>query len=189
MNRLRSDTAFLIILVVLLLAALILTSMDVPGRAALAMPEPRPMPTATSTAAPGWWGDVGMEEPSLPALPGLPKVGFDRGGSGGGAGGPVAFTPISCPGPQARIASITRSGNWWLVDGTATTEPFSYWKMELSPDGSGWSVLYRSESPVTTGRLMEFNTSTVSPGSYRLRLVVVKQDGNYPAPCEIQVTV
>jgi hypothetical protein len=36
---------------------------------------------------------------------------------------------------------------------------------------------------------MEFNTTTVKKGEYQLRLVVVKQDGNYPEPCVLAVTV
>ncbi len=41
--------------------------------------------------------------------------------------------------------------------------------MELSPDGQNWTQLYRSETPVSAGRLMEFNISTVPRGSYRLK--------------------
>ena len=63
--------------------------------------------------------------------------------------------------------------------------------MELSPDGEGvalsqskgWTVLYRSEAPTGGGHLMDFNTTTVPRGSYRMRLTVVKRDGNYEEPC------
>ena len=76
-----------------------------------------------------------------------------------------------------------------LVAGTATVENFWYWKMELSADGASWTPLYRQESPVNGGRLMEFNTTTVPRGQYRLRLTVVKRDGNYPGPCETVVSL
>lgn len=189
MPPLRSDTTFLVLLVVILLATLAVTSRDVPGPPALAALAPRPTPTPTATATPGWWNGVLMATPTLPSLPGLPNLQFGRSGTGDRGNGPIAFKSIACPGDHARIRSITRNGIWWLIDGTASTEDFWYWKMELSPDGQNWTVLYRSESPVSRGRLMEFNTSTVSPGGYRLRLVVVKRDGNYPEPCEIEVTV
>jgi hypothetical protein len=101
---------------------------------------------------------------------------------------PRPFQIVACPGP-ARISAITRNGVWWLIDGSATTDSFAYWKVELSADGASWTTLYRSETPVAGGRLMEFNTTTVKKGAYQLRLVVVKQDGNYPEPCVLAVTV
>jgi hypothetical protein len=118
----------------------------------------------------------------------VPNVQLGSGGSSGNAGGPVPFQIVACPGP-ARISAITRNGVWWLIDGTATTDAFVYWKVELSADGANWTTLYRSETPVTGGRLMEFNTTTVRSGQYRLRLMVVQKDGNYPGPCEVTVDV
>jgi hypothetical protein len=190
MPPLRSDTTFLVLLVVVLLAALAITSMEVPGPPALAAPAPRPSPTATTTPEPGWWNSITFATPSLPALPGVPDVQLGNGGRRGSAGnGPISFDVLSCPTATARIVSINRNGVWWLIDGSAGVDSFWYWKMELSPDGSGWTVLYRSESPAPNGRLMEFNTTTVPSGQYQLRLTVVKKDGNYPQPCTVVVSL
>jgi hypothetical protein len=38
-------------------------------------------------------------------------------------------------------------------------------------------------------KLMDFYTSTVAPGVYDFRLIVVDQTGNYLPPCEIRATV
>jgi hypothetical protein len=189
MPPLRSDTTFLVLLVAILLAALAVTGMETPDAPRHAQITPRPLPTPTGTPTPGWWGEVAFATPTLPVLPGVPNVQLGgSGGSSGNAGGPVPFQVVGCPGP-ARISAITRNGVWWLIDGSATTDSFAYWKVELSANSANWTTLYRNETPVNGGRLMEFNMTTVKKGEYKLRLVVVKQDGNYPEPCVLAVTV
>ena len=188
MPSLRSDTTFLVLLVAILLAALAVTGMETPDAPRHAQITPRPLPTPTGTPTPGWWGEVAFATPTLPALPGMPNVQL---GGGGQAATPVVPSPSrSSPAPAPPASSaITRNGVWWLIDGTATTDAFGYWKVELSADGANWTTLYRSETPVSGGRLMEFHTATVKKGEYKLRLVVVKQDGNYPEPCVLAVAV
>jgi hypothetical protein len=187
-HHLRADTLFLFLLAALLVVTLAATGMQIPDAPARAMPPLRPTATPTPTATLGWWDAVSFATPGLPALPGLPAVSLEGSASGSG-GGTVPFQVTACPGPHARVTLITRQGVWWLIEGTASVDPFWYWKMELSTDGSHWTTLYRSESPVAAGRLMEFNTTTVPRGAYRLRLTVVKQDGNYPEPCEVGISL
>lgn len=164
-----------------------LLAAQIPGPpAALPAWTPRPLPTETATPTPDWWEALPTGTPILPGLPAVPTVTLGQSGQTGSQG-PVAFQVESCPGAEARITAITASGVWWLVDGRAAVDPFWYWKMELSPDGNGWTQLYRSETPVAGGRLMEFNISTVPKGSYRLKLTAVYRDGNYPPPCIVQV--
>lgn len=184
---LRSDTTFLILLVCLLFAALIVTSADIPGAPAAAAPEPRPLPTSTSTPTPGWWAYVPTVTPTLPGLPALPALSLGGGGRNGTSDGPVAFDVLSCRGGGTSIQAITRYGVWWAISGVAQTDPFWYWKMELSSDNANWTLLYRSEAPTSGGHLMDFNTTTVPRGSYRMRLTVVKRDGNYEEPCNVAV--
>ncbi len=187
----RERTAFLwlgLVTVGVLLASALQAAV-VPGRPP---PGPRPAvwPTATPTptATPGWWEDLPMATPTWPALPGLPTPGWSGRPEGGGRG-PVPFQPQHCPGPEARITAIERQGVWWLIRGVAAVDPFWYWKAELSADGTGWTLLYRGQAPVVDGPLLEFHTGTVSPGDYLLRVVAVRQDGNYPTPCTVRVTV
>ncbi len=187
MPSLRSDTTFLLMLVGLLLAALVVTSADIPGAPALASLDPRPLPTSTPTPTPDWWAYVSTATPTLPGLPALPAVSLGGGGSGGASDGPVAFQVVACPGGGASISAITRQGVWWAIAGTAQADPFWYWKMELSSDDTKWTVLYRSEAPTNSGHLMDFNTTTVPRGSYRMRLTVVERDGNYDEPCVIAI--
>ncbi len=180
-------TLFLLLLTIALLAALVATHTPIPEPPALAALSPRPTPTPTVSPTPGWWAQLTFAPSPLPRLPGLPELSQEPGPRGGG--GPVPFTTLDCPGTQARIQAITQDGVWWRVRGTAQAPSLAYWKMELSSDGSHWTLLTRRGAPVSQGHLMDFHTRTVPPGSYRLRLVVVMQDGNYPPPCVVAVTV
>ncbi len=152
-----------------------------------------PLPTATATAAPtpGWWATVPVTATPLAGLPDLPKVSL--GGNGGGleAGQPVKFEVLSCPRGDVKITAVTTAGKagWWNIAGTAAISNQEYWKGELSPDGQGWTMLYRSNAAVQDGLLIEFNTRTVPRGAYQLRLTAVDRTGNYPEPCVIRVSV
>jgi len=75
--------------------------------------------------------------------------------------------------------------------GTATRPGFAYHKFEFRPhDRANWSFLARFEQPVSDGVLMEWDTTTVPPGVYWLRLVVVDNTGNdWPDYAQVRVTV
>ena len=150
-----------------------------------------PLPTVTPTGTPagGWWDHVTLTPAPLPKLPALPAVGL--GGAAGGvqAGQPVAFQVLACPTGGVAISAITTAkAGWWNITGTAEIPNLEYWKGEISADGKGWTMLYRSPQPVRDGLLIEFNTRTVPAGTYQIRLLAVDRTGNYPAPCTIQVS-
>jgi hypothetical protein len=75
--------------------------------------------------------------------------------------------------------------------GTANLDGLVYYKFEYRPaDAPTWQFLTQFDGKsVTNGKLMDFYTSTIAPGVYDFRLLVVDQTGNYPPPCEIRVTV
>lgn len=194
--RLRAD----VILLALAALAILVGLAAIAGRGFARPPaavdglayQPLPTATAIATPTPGWWATVPVTTtPSLPGLPALPKVGL--GGSGGGlnAGQPVKFETLSCPRGDVKITAITTAGKagWWNIAGTATIPDQEYWKGELSPDGQGWTMLYRSSAAVQDGLLIEFNTRTVPRGDYRIRLMAVDRTGNYPEPCVIRVSI
>lgn len=150
-----------------------------------------PLPTVTPTVTPvgGWWNDVTLTPAPLSKLPALPAVGL--GGVTGGvqAGQPVPFQVIACPTGSVAISAVTTAkAGWWNITGTTEIPNLEYWKGEISADGKGWTMLYRSPQPVRAGLLIEFNTRTVPAGTYQIRLLAVDRTGNYPAPCVIQVT-
>jgi hypothetical protein len=150
-----------------------------------------PLPTVTPTVTPvgGWWNDVTLTPAPLPKLPALPAVGLGGAASGVQAGQPVAFQVIACPTGGVAISGITTAKpGWWNITGSAEIPNLEYWKGEISADGNGWNLLYRSSRAVRDGLLIEFNTRTVPAGTYQVRLLAVDRTGNYPAPCVIQVT-
>ena len=159
------------------------------------LPAPTPvlLPTVTPAPSPtgGWWDAVSMTPPALPALPGVPAPGTGGLGLSGASGGEdVAFSVVACPQPTVKITKIvTAKPPWWNVYGAATIPNLEYWKAELSADGQGWALLYRSAAAVADGLLIEFNTRTVPKGAYQLRLLAVDHTGNYGEPCTVRITI
>ena len=75
--------------------------------------------------------------------------------------------------------------------GTANLDNLEYYKFEYKPaDSPTWQYLTQVDAtPVTDGKLMDFYTTTIAPGVYDFRLIVVDRTGNYPPPCELRLTV
>jgi len=99
----------------------------------------------------------------------------------------------NCPNPQARLTYPTVNAvlkGVVEIRGSANIEDFDYYKFEYKSEGATeWSFIERFEERVADGRLGVWDTSTLPAGNYRFQLVVVKKDGNYPTPCEVQVTI
>lgn len=140
-----------------------------------------PTPTITPTPLPGEATVeipplTGIEITSTPPPPPPPQV-----------------APPNCPNPGSRI---TQPGNGARVagviqiTGAAFVDNFEYYKFEFRPAGGGdWSFITRYDNSVAGGVLGSWNTDTVPPGTYELRLVVVDFTGNFPEPCVTQVIV
>lgn len=192
-RRLHTDIFALTLVAIGILVSLAVGFKGEPNQQAQTAQSPLALPTPTPTATPGWWDEARFITPTMPVLgrlPGLPSVSLD-GGPGGGsvaAGQPIAFRTLTCPTVSVRIEQIvTGKSGWWVIQGTANIANLGYWKGELSPDGNHWTMLYRSESPVSHGTLINFLTRTVGKGTYQLRLTAVDRTGNYPVPCLVQV--
>jgi formylglycine-generating enzyme required for sulfatase activity len=123
--------------------------------------------------------------PTAPAAP----VPAPSGAGGLQTGQQVPFQVIACPTQGVAISSIIAAKpGWWDIRGDADIQNLEYWKCEISADGTSWTVLKRSESPLRDGVLVEFNTGSVPRGAYQIRLTAVDRTGNYPEPCVIQVS-
>ena len=98
------------------------------------------------------------------------------------------------------------------ITGTSNPPNFLYWKIQYMPDSSysdpvkrdspqyGWGELYRSEKdprhlqtgqprPIVNGLLASWDTKTVQPGIYWIRLVSNQIDGNFPEPCVVKLLI
>lgn len=68
------------------------------------------------------------------------------------------------------------------VFGTAVIEPFQKYELhyKLEPSGDdAYIYFYGATNPVTNGQLGVWQAGSLPPGTYSLRLRVVKNDGNY----------
>jgi hypothetical protein len=99
----------------------------------------------------------------------------------------------SCPHPGSRIfqpGNGARVAGEIQITGAASIENFDYYKFEFrSTSSQDWNFITRYDNSVTEGLLGSWNTDTVPPGEYELRLVVVDSTGNFPEPCVTRVIV
>ena len=103
--------------------------------------------------------------------------------------------PPMCPNPLARFTAPYQaavvSGSVQVM-GTANLENLDYYKVEFAAaDNPGqWGLITDlHHNPVANGLLDVWDTTVFPNGSYRLRLIVVDNTGNYPEPCEVSVVV
>jgi hypothetical protein len=74
--------------------------------------------------------------------------------------------------------------------GSANVENFGFYKYEVArPGETVWLTLQAGRDPVQEGELGQWDTSTLAPGEYMLRLVVTDNAGQSLEPCVIQVSV
>jgi hypothetical protein len=74
---------------------------------------------------------------------------------------------------------------------TANVSQFAFYRIELgSPDSADvWMTLKTNNKPITDAVGYTWDSSTMPPGVYHLRLVVVLRDGTSPRPCLVPIQV
>ena len=114
---------------------------------------------------------------------------------------PVITTTVSpqsaalpnCPNPRARLTYPTVNAvlkGVVEIRGSAYIDNFDYYKFEFRHKGAtDWSFVQRFKDTVADGLLGVWDTSSFPAGGYFFRLVVVDKTGNYPPPCEVEVTI
>jgi len=82
-------------------------------------------------------------------------------------------------------------GGQVAVEGEMNVLNFAQYKFEVNGAGTGgvWVVVGTYNSPVPRGYLGTWDTTSLAPGAYTLRLVTIRADGTYLTPCEVPVTV
>jgi hypothetical protein len=141
-------------------------------------------PTATAVPAP----TVAPIATPLARVPDTPEpLSTSEGdGFGGVAACTSAGTRIISPGNGDRLSGVVE------VLGTASLPDFSFYKFEIQwPDSEEWVTLQSFQQPVAGGLLGSWDTTPLAgqPGTYRFRLVVVDNTGNFPEPCIISVVI
>ena len=102
-----------------------------------------------------------------------------------------------CTDPRSMIiypgVNQTISGTVEVV-GSATHENFEYYKLEYANGANAspaaeYFYLGGGNSPVENGVLATIDTTSLANGPYTMRLTVVDNTGNFPAPCAVTVEV
>jgi hypothetical protein len=91
---------------------------------------------------------------------------------------------LTSPKPEQDI-----SGTITLV-GTVDIANFGFYKYEVSPTGAEtWATISAGKEIVRNGDLGLWDTSTLTPGDYQLRLLVTDSQGQSYPPCVISIHV
>lgn len=91
---------------------------------------------------------------------------------------------IDSPVPGENLSGIVE-----LV-GTVDVPNFGFYKFEISPSGSeNWAPIYAGREIIKDDVLGRIDTGTLTPGDYRLRLVVTNNIGEAMEPCEVLIRV
>jgi hypothetical protein len=76
------------------------------------------------------------------------------------------------------------------VKGTANIQNFGFYKYEIArPGETVWLTIQAGRDVVQEGDLGQWDTRTLAPGDYMLRLVVTDNQGESLEPCVIRVRV
>jgi hypothetical protein len=77
-----------------------------------------------------------------------------------------------------------------ILEGTADVPNFGFFKYEFSPRGASlWSTIKANRDPVRDGELGRWDTSTITPGDYELRLVVTDNQGRPLPACVVPIRI
>lgn len=76
------------------------------------------------------------------------------------------------------------------LTGTVDVENFGFYKYEVSPQGAEtWTTISANRKPVDNGTVGLWDTTSLTPGDYQLRLEVTNNQGQIYSPCIISVRV
>jgi len=77
-----------------------------------------------------------------------------------------------------------------VIQGTANVQNFGFYKYEVArPGESVWQTIQAGRDIIEAGELGQWDTRTMAPGDYMLRLVIVDNQGESLEPCVIRVNV
>ena len=138
-----------------------------------ASPPPLLFPTVTPT--------FGIAAPGGEAAEPLPTPADD----GASTGCDLIGVTITSPLPGEVVAGQVN------VQGEANILNFAAYKFEVNGPSTGgaWATVGSFTTPVASGFLGSWDATSLAPGSYSFRLVVVDTSGNFPEPCAIPITI
>jgi hypothetical protein len=125
--------------------------------------------------------------PTITATPGLPPA--EAGDQPAEPAEPVDGCAIIGSNISSPTTGTTVSGQV-TVEGEANVFDFAQYKFEVrSPATSDQWVVVGTFNQPRTGFLGTWDSTSLSPGEYVLRLVVSQNSGNIVTPCEVPITI
>lgn len=174
LRRIGRSVAFLTLILVLLCGELITASFIVPNLPAsffIATPTLDLLATPTGTISAELATQIALTPLPIPTLS----------GADGCIAGKLVIT--------APKAGTVLSG---IVDiqGTANISNFGFYKYEVAPINSDtWATISAGRDVVVDNSLGKWDTTALSPGDYKLRLIVTDNQGQSLPPCVIPIRV
>lgn len=184
--RNRQQRAFGTIFALMLLSGgiYIVTHIVEPNLIVTNPPTPTPIIFVTSQPTPT---NARLLYPTITPTPGLPPgVNVPTATPGQAINGCDLFgARISSPAPNESVTGQV------IVRGQANIINFAQYKFELKGPATGgtWVVVGTSNTPVLDGVLGSWDSTSLAPGNYSLRMVVSALDGSFPTPCEVPIII
>ncbi len=77
------------------------------------------------------------------------------------------------------------------IEGSASIDNFGFYKLEVTPQNQAtWRTIQAGREPVQNGVLVQkWDTSTLAPGDYLLRLVVENASGTALPDCQVPLSI
>jgi len=181
-NRFNQAVTALVLLILIGIGEFVIVSYIVPSR-----PESIPLPTSTldllstptatlaAEAATEVPGEGGVEVTQGPTPTIDARIGECVAGSR-----EITFPE---PGDQLR-GEVT-------IEGSASIPNFGFYKLEVTPQNQAtWRTIQAGRNPVVDDVLVQkWDTSTLAPGDYLLRLVVENANGDSLPDCQVPLTI
>jgi hypothetical protein len=174
LRRIGQSMASLALILFLLLSEFLVASFVVPS-----LPASMLVPTGTPDLLATPTGTISAEMATAIAL--TPRPSPMAGTGGGCLAGRVTLT---APRSGQEVRGTVE------IRGTVNLPDFGFYKYEVAAAGSdAWATIAAGRTTVTNGPLGQWDTRTLSPGDYQLRLVVSDNRGEALPACVITVRV
>lgn len=186
----RQTRALSTILALAMLSGGVYIMVNIVTPTAMTLPSIQPTPTqlivfTTQSPTPT---EARLLFPTVTPTLGLPPVAGAAPAPSSTPGGVCDITGARITSP---IADQTVTGQV-VVQGGANTLGFAQYKFEIrgASTGDAWVVVATNNVSVPDpGLLGTWDSTSLSPGRYVLRLVVSQIDGTFPTPCEVPINV
>lgn len=175
-SRVNSAATMVVILIIMAVAEFTLVTFVIPT-----VPGANPLPTTTLDL-------VATPTTTLPAPTQKTNEALE-----------VTATPGEVPAAEGCVAGQInlisplhggRVSGSVVIEGSANIVNFGFYTLQIAHPGDPvWLPILVGQQVVKNGVLGTWETSTLTPGDYMLRLVVTDNVGNELTPCSIQVTV